>query len=239
LTATATARRRGFTLIELLVVIAIIAILAAILFPVFAKAREKARQTSCLSNNKQIALATMMYTADYDSSYPMCVYLAGDMHAYTVYHSIMPYMKNEGILDCPSEKNVVTWGALNALMAGLLAPGFDGVSYTPNFAVFEDGPNNPLTGADDPVVSESQIEHPSATILLGDGDIEYSPNLFNSPCQARHNDTVSCCYADGHAKACIATKDGTFFVDIDGRTMPVWRFSQGLYAGNYELWGLR
>ena len=64
-------RKKGFTLIELLVVIAIIAILAAILFPVFSKAREKARQASCLSNEKQIGLAMMMYLDDYDSTYPM------------------------------------------------------------------------------------------------------------------------------------------------------------------------
>src|SRR6476469_4926130 len=62
-------RRAGFTLIELLVVIAIIAILAAILFPVFAQAREKARQTSCTSNLKQIGMATRMYLQDYDETY--------------------------------------------------------------------------------------------------------------------------------------------------------------------------
>lgn len=63
-------RRNGFTLIELLVVIAIIAILAAILFPVFAQAREKARQTMCLSNSRQMGLAVQMYTQDYDEVLP-------------------------------------------------------------------------------------------------------------------------------------------------------------------------
>src|SRR5690349_3905542 len=66
--------RRGFTLIELLVVIAIIAILAAILFPVFAQAREKARQSSCLSNMKQIGSALLMYVQDYDEVWPPSYY---------------------------------------------------------------------------------------------------------------------------------------------------------------------
>jgi len=67
--------RRGFTLIELLVVIAIIAILAAILFPVFAKAREKARQSSCLSNMRQLGTALRMYCQDYDERYPLFGYV--------------------------------------------------------------------------------------------------------------------------------------------------------------------
>ena len=70
-------RKRGFTLIELLVVIAIIAILAAILFPVFAKAREKARQTSCLSNLRQIGTAILSYAQDNDEQYPFGENFAG------------------------------------------------------------------------------------------------------------------------------------------------------------------
>ncbi|MGC4047413.1 MAG: prepilin-type N-terminal cleavage/methylation domain-containing protein, partial [Armatimonas sp.] len=88
--------RRAFTLIELLVVIAIIAILAAILFPVFAQAREKARQTSCLSNTKQIGTGLMMYTQDYDETYPMNIYMGFQpgpcVHISQV--AIAPYIKN-------------------------------------------------------------------------------------------------------------------------------------------------
>ncbi|MCS7190021.1 MAG: DUF1559 domain-containing protein, partial [Fimbriimonadales bacterium] len=70
--------RKGFTLIELLVVIAIIAILAAILFPVFAQARESARQTQCTNNQKQIATSVMMYVQDYDETFPMSAYFGTD-----------------------------------------------------------------------------------------------------------------------------------------------------------------
>src|SRR5579872_215349 len=111
--------RAGFTLIELLVVIAIIAILAAILFPVFAQAREKARTASCLSNCKQIALATMQYIQDYDEEfmkqdvnaatnsndgYPLLnTGLAGaDMFNYK--DEILPYTKNEQIWICPTNQ---------------------------------------------------------------------------------------------------------------------------------------
>ncbi len=97
--------RRGFTLIELLVVIAIIAILAAILFPVFAKAREKARQTSCLSNAKQLATGLYMYCQDYDEALPFC-FSSDGYPGYTWYRywyeQAEPYIKNTQIFSCPS-----------------------------------------------------------------------------------------------------------------------------------------
>jgi prepilin-type N-terminal cleavage/methylation domain-containing protein len=109
-------RRRAFTLIELLVVIAIIAILAAILFPVFAQAREKARQASCLSNCKQIGNATMMYLQDYDEAYPSH-YTAAGVGVHTLPDGrlfqghvgwplvIYPYIKNQQVFLCPSDEN--------------------------------------------------------------------------------------------------------------------------------------
>ena len=103
--------RRGFTLIELLVVIAIIAILAAILFPVFARAREKARQASCLSNVKQIGLAFMQYKQDYDEMWPAMYWTAATGWEPAISGwwggEIGPYMKNTQIFSCPSKKDSV------------------------------------------------------------------------------------------------------------------------------------
>jgi len=107
-----THHRRGFTLVELLVVIAIIAILAAILFPVFARAREQARKASCQSNLKQIGLAIAMYVQDYDETYPMAYMAysasnpdwygtttASSAHWYTI---LQPYVKNKQLFVCPT-----------------------------------------------------------------------------------------------------------------------------------------
>lgn len=95
-------RRHGFTLIELLVVIAIIAILAAILFPVFAKARERAQMTSCLSNTKQIGLALMTYCEDNADAIPYNCYTAEARRNRLWPHLLMPYAKSAAIFGCPS-----------------------------------------------------------------------------------------------------------------------------------------
>jgi len=97
--------RVGFTLIELLVVIAIIAILAAILFPVFAQAREQARKASCQSNLKQLTLAFGMYRQDYDEKYPFGGWLPNSNGSGEWQNTIAPYIKNKGVYRCPSSSD--------------------------------------------------------------------------------------------------------------------------------------
>jgi prepilin-type N-terminal cleavage/methylation domain-containing protein/prepilin-type processing-associated H-X9-DG protein len=101
LTAGRNKGKRAFTLIELLVVIAIIAILAAILFPVFAQAREKARQISCVSNLKQIGTAVMMYCQDYDNLVPVQNQWGDSYDPYIVSARLQPYVKNFQLFKCP------------------------------------------------------------------------------------------------------------------------------------------
>jgi prepilin-type N-terminal cleavage/methylation domain-containing protein/prepilin-type processing-associated H-X9-DG protein len=112
--------RRGFTLIELLVVIAIIAILAAILFPVFAQARDKARETTCLNNQKQLGTALMMYAEDYDETLPAWPFdnkKGGAFNdprwaiwGYSLWVDVvMPYVKNRGVFACPNGPKTGRW----------------------------------------------------------------------------------------------------------------------------------
>jgi len=101
--------RKAFTLIELLVVIAIIAILAAILFPVFAKAREKARQTACTSNLKQMGLAILQYVQDYDETFPVGSGYNGPCRGWA--GQVYPYIKSYNVFACPDDTTVPTSGS--------------------------------------------------------------------------------------------------------------------------------
>jgi prepilin-type N-terminal cleavage/methylation domain-containing protein/prepilin-type processing-associated H-X9-DG protein len=159
-------RCRGFTLIELLVVIAIIAILAAILFPVFAKAREKARQTACLSNNRQLGTAVMMYAQDYDETYPPS-YLynngingsAGRSHITVM---TLPYIKNEQIWVCPSDADPTP---LPQIPEDIMLPVS---SYVPNEAVIPRDKFSRTQGYPRPysVVTMAEVDAPANTIAI-------------------------------------------------------------------------
>lgn len=113
------AKRNAFTLIELLVVIAIIAILAAILFPVFARARENARKSSCMSNLKQIGLGVMQYTQDYDEKYPLLSNGTDNTNMQRNWgQMIFPYIKSTQVFACPSNGVVSSTSPLMALNGG-------------------------------------------------------------------------------------------------------------------------
>jgi len=181
-------RTRGFTLIELLVVIAIIAILAAILFPVFARAREKARQASCLSNVKQLGLANLMYLQDYDETYPIGMTSVGFANGVSVLERCEPYIKNQQLSRCPSNAaGAVDFSAIS---------GLGRYSYGWNMQVF--GQN--LIGVPRPVIlpqSESSIPYPAETTAFYDALTQ--PN-FAVYTDHRHNDGANVCFLDGHGK---------------------------------------
>ncbi|NLC59494.1 MAG: DUF1559 domain-containing protein [Armatimonadetes bacterium] len=203
-------RKGGFTLIELLVVIAIIAILAAILFPVFARARENARKANCQSNLKQLGTAMMMYAQDYDEMVCPCYMYQGvwgDVSQLDWYDDLLlPYTKNRQVALCPSGWFDQTAFAAprNAWQNGVkpLSYGYNNVdpaywTITPSYAG-----KAGVRGA-----STAAIEDASGTIWLFDG---VGPELWNEantdygtwPLPAnRHNDTYNVLYVDGHVKA--------------------------------------
>ncbi len=238
--------RAGFTLIELLVVIAIIAILAAILFPVFAKAREKSRQSACLSNLKQWAMASLMYVQDHDSCYPMNLTdTATPPQLVTFYDVGLPYAKNKQILVCPSEADPVDSALLQAAFGGWRpseSPWQE--SYAVNMAVYGDGPNPFLTRAfgialprPKSVVSEASIPRPAETVMWNEARLSSS---LTGPIAPRHADTASFAFCDGHAKAIAAVFSGTTYTDLRGKTTMMYLIGNGLYPyrGAFAVEGL-
>jgi prepilin-type N-terminal cleavage/methylation domain-containing protein/prepilin-type processing-associated H-X9-DG protein len=178
--------RQGFTLIELLVVIAIIAILAALLFPVFAQAREKARQTSCLSNLKQLGTAMQMYAQDFDELFPPAIGREPGVKTYyemSWMHMIQPYVKNLGVFICPSSGHPsVDWQTSTDILSNysyapsIRSQGFDATTLTVEpfgVALWEGigGFYGPETGSYKQQVAsygEGQIARPTDTVLLCD-----------------------------------------------------------------------
>ncbi len=179
--------RQGFTLIELLVVIAIIAILAAILFPVFARAREKARQNSCINNQRQIALAITMWAQDHNNLMPSAA-LAGRALA----GNMTPLL----IAQTPAAGSV--WGEL-ALPGGTLR--------CPSTSAMANGYgyNRGIAG-----MAVGDITSPTATICVGDVLKSATPaNILKSPddLDARHSNGFVVAAVDGHVQFCTAKTD--------------------------------
>jgi prepilin-type N-terminal cleavage/methylation domain-containing protein/prepilin-type processing-associated H-X9-DG protein len=194
--------RRGFTLIELLVVIAIIAILAAILFPVFAKAREKARQSSCLSNVKQLGLGFMQYAQDYDEMLPQD-YRCPWATRYTWRAMIYPYVKNGQVFSCPSDSNRYDGALMGQCVSGegnLLS------GYGDNTMHYNTGAPQPPGVID---CSLGKVVLPAELILIGDSnagghqislDVNTLGYVRTDAGALRHNEGANYGFADGHAK---------------------------------------
>ena len=218
--------RKGFTLIELLVVIAIIAILAAILFPVFAQARESARRASCLSNLRQMTNAFLMYVQDYDET---AAPLFGGTDWWVPYY---PYIKNYAVLVCPDRPHFITGASLGNPSLGFLQPpagctgtiatgvncpaeGY-GINRGPINArgggVYNEKIIDPITGNDlSPGVTLAAIQTPASMFAFSDSDdtprMAMSPTTmicsvtYSSSSQIRHGGHFNQAFMDGHSKS--------------------------------------
>lgn len=192
-------KRKGFTLIELLVVIAIIAILAAILFPVFARARENARRSSCQSNLKQIGLAIFQYSQDYDEKLPFARTPGPNYNSWA--GNAQPYIKSNQVFACPSNTD-------NANKMGSRIPGVTPdipVSYGINFEIAD------LAYAPSGM-SLANINEVATRIMVaerrGANDTEpgvmwtdWTNNQFRDNAFAGHLGTSNYLFADGHVKS--------------------------------------
>jgi prepilin-type N-terminal cleavage/methylation domain-containing protein/prepilin-type processing-associated H-X9-DG protein len=190
---------KAFTLIELLVVIAIIAILAAILFPVFAQAREKARQTTCLSNVKQTGLGVMMYVQDFDEGYPCNWFGSGSAepwryrdpvngnpnNRYRWMDAVQPYIKNAQLFGCPSApgNNRYTYRTrdqLTGVADSSSLNSFEG-AYCTNVFYWDGGPGTPPSSdGTNYVTTLAKVGRPAETIWMMEGDGAYQcavPNI--------------------------------------------------------------
>ncbi|MBU0609932.1 MAG: DUF1559 domain-containing protein [Armatimonadetes bacterium] len=216
--------RRGFTLIELLVVIAIIAILAAILFPVFAKAREKARQSSCLSNTKQMVLAALQYAQDYDERTPGhgCGWRdysnAANVNAECCWaQKITPYCKNTQIFACPSDSTRV------AMPPPTGTARRDGNGYGSSLQYVA-----PRVGR-----NLGDIQSPGETIWFADATTGY---IRAPSCCGISTTTPLCAQAPGVDNIAYRHNDGANFAFVDGHAK--WMAKSGkIYMTNY-MWDL-
>ncbi len=189
--------RKGFTLIELLVVIAIIAILAAILFPVFQKVRENARAASCESNMKQLALSFSMYTNDSDGAYP----IGFSWDNWNTPSSadwvtgVLPYVKSYQVFACPDDPDgnqpahsiaIAPWlGPWAGYGMSYVANGYYGSTWGPGFPANGSVSVSGQTGWLNPVNKESRITRPSDTVLLTE--------QYNSDVRGSKEGGTDCC----------------------------------------------
>ena len=180
-------KRPAFTLVELLVVIGILAILAAMLFPVFARARENARRSSCQSNLKQLAMGALQYMQDYDEHFPLGITANSASDYSSSFDLLQPYMKSSQIGICPSDTDTPD--------VNLYLPGSTPVSYKANVKLT----TSPFLGEPSPP-SIAQVQQSARLPIIWDA-VNISLNAVpDVPAKRRHVEGANCAFADGHVK---------------------------------------